>query len=163
MTSVIVCTEPRQTLRAARELLRAHDIRHLPVLARGKVVGLVSERDVQLFLGLEDVDVDDARVEDAMTTDVYAVPPDADLGEVCGRMAARKLGSAVVMSGGQLLGIFTTIDALRAVSLLHPRVRRQPGTLQPLPRSEPVARRVATQRRERAAKKPKRRASQARR
>jgi CBS domain-containing protein len=56
-------------------------------------------------------------VEDAMTSDVYLVSPDAPLGEVASAMAEHKYGCAVVMNGTHLAGIFTTVDALR--TLIH--------------------------------------------
>jgi acetoin utilization protein AcuB len=57
-------------------------------------------------------------VEEAMTSDVYLVSPDTSLGEVASAMAEHKYGCAVVMNGTHLTGIFTTIDALRALITL---------------------------------------------
>lgn len=103
-----------QPLAAAGELMRAHHIRHLPVLRGGRLVGLVSERDVQLISSL--AKPGDLTVEDAMTELIYAVSPDATIAEVTAEMAAHKYGSALVTQGGRVVGIFTTIDALHALS-----------------------------------------------
>jgi len=101
-----------QPLRAAHELMHRHSIRHLPVLHGGKLIGLVSERDLHLVETLRDVDPEVVRVEEAMTQDVYAVDPKTPLKEVVHEMAERKLGSAVVVQGTTVVGVFTTVDAL---------------------------------------------------
>jgi acetoin utilization protein AcuB len=101
-----------QTLSKAHEIMREHRIRHLPVLHGGKLVGVVSLRDLHLIETLRDVDPDEVTVEDAMTQDVYVVPPSALLKDVVKEMAERKLGSAVVAEGPRVVGVFTTVDAL---------------------------------------------------
>lgn len=101
-----------QSLSAAHQLMRSNGIRHLPVLHGGKLVGIVSQRDLNLIETLRDVDPDEVTVEEAMTQDVYTVTPRTPLKEVVGEMAERKLGSAVVVDGTKIIGVFTTIDAL---------------------------------------------------
>ena len=101
-----------QSMTVAHELMRSNGIRHLPVLHGGKLVGLVSQHDLYLIETLRDVNPDDVRVEEAMTQDVYTVTPKTPLKEVVSEMAERKLGSAVVVEGSKIVGVFTTIDAL---------------------------------------------------
>lgn len=101
-----------QSMTAAHEIMRSNGIRHLPVLHGGKLVGLVSQHDLHIIESLRDVDPDEVRVEEAMTQDVYTVTPKTPLKEVVSEMAERKLGSAVVVEGTQIVGVFTTIDAL---------------------------------------------------
>lgn len=64
------------------------------------------------------VDPKDVPVEEAMTADVYTTTPDAPKRKVVREMAARKVGSAVIMEGGAVVGVFTTIDALEALSVV---------------------------------------------
>jgi acetoin utilization protein AcuB len=104
-----------QTLSLAHELMRKKRIRHLPVLRGGKLVGIVSLRDLHLVETLQDVEPNEVRVEEAMSPDVYCVAGDAPLRGVVREMAKRKLGSAIVTSGSTVVGVFTTIDALRAL------------------------------------------------
>ena len=109
-----------QSLSVAHAMMREHAIRHLPVLHGGKLVGLVTERDARLVESLKDVDARQVTVEDAMSQAVYVVAPDAPLADVAHEMAAHKYGSAVIMDKGKVVGIFTTVDACRALSaLLH--------------------------------------------
>jgi acetoin utilization protein AcuB len=105
-----------QTLATAHRMMREHGFRHLPVLDGGKLVGIVSQRDLHLIETLADVNPDEVRVEEAMTTEVFTVRPDAPLAEVARTMADQKLGSAVVMVGEKVVGIFTAVDAHRALA-----------------------------------------------
>jgi acetoin utilization protein AcuB len=101
-----------QSMTAAHQVMRANGIRHLPVLHGGKLVGVVSQRDLHFIETLSDVDPEEVPVEEAMTQDVYAVSPRTPLKEVVTEMAERKLGSVVVVEGQKIVGVFTTIDAL---------------------------------------------------
>lgn len=104
-----------QPLSLAHEIMRKKRIRHLPVLHGGKLVGLVSLRDLHLLETLSGVEPEEVTVEEAMSPDVYTVRPNAPLRGVVREMARRKLGSAVVMEAGEVVGVFTTVDALRAL------------------------------------------------
>jgi acetoin utilization protein AcuB len=107
-----------QTMSAAHRMMREHGFRHLPVLAGGRLVGLLSDRDLNLIETLRDVDPDKVRVEDAMTNEPYAVSPETPLDEVVATMAEHKYGCAVVLQNKNLVGIFTTVDACRALAAM---------------------------------------------
>ena len=53
-----------------------------------------------------------------MTGDVYVTGPDATVDEVASHMAKHKYGSAIVVEQGKVIGLFTTVDALAALSTL---------------------------------------------
>ena len=110
----------RESLASAHALMRNYGLRHLPVLDGTKLVGIVSERDLYLIETLRDVNPEDVRVEEAMTVRTYCVSPETSLEEVAGEMAEHKYGCALVLEGGAVVGMFTTVDALRVlVHLLH--------------------------------------------
>lgn len=106
----------KQTMERAHEVMREHGIRHLPVLDGGKLVGIVSDRDLHLVETLKDVDPAVVSVDEAMTPDPYIVHPNAKLGETVSEMASKKLGSAVVVDNDRVVGIFTVIDAMHALA-----------------------------------------------
>lgn len=114
-----------QVLSKAQELQREHGFRHLPVLQGGKLVGLISDRDISLVETLKGVDPAEVIVADAMSQEVFTVSPDAALDEVVSEMAEKKYGSAVVVQNQKVVGIFTTVDVCRALAeLLHGRLAR---------------------------------------
>ena len=114
MTTNVQTIGDEQPMSVAHQMMREQHIRHLPVLHQGKLIGVVSDRDLRLIETLQDVDPSTVAVSEAMTADVYTVSPDASLDEVVGAMAASKHGSAVVVDHGHVVGIFTTVDACSA-------------------------------------------------
>ncbi len=102
-------------LKKAYEMMRGYGVRHLPVYHGGKLVGVLTDRDVKLatsFKGSEDMLVDDV-----MTPDPYAVAPDAPIDRVAIEMSEHKYGCAIIQqTNGKVVGIFTVTDALRALS-----------------------------------------------
>ena len=105
-----------QSLDRARTVMRTHGIRHLPVLHGGELVGIVSDRDIRLVEAFEDLDPTLITVSDAMSREVYSVPPTAPLDEVALEMSVKKYGSVVIMEGRKVIGILTTVDACRALA-----------------------------------------------
>lgn len=101
---------------SARSLMRELGARHLPVLEDGKLVGILSDHDLLFLETLTDADPSRIPVRSAMQTDVYGVGRDTPLDEVAATMANHKYGSAVVWSGAAVVGIFTTVDAMRALA-----------------------------------------------
>ncbi len=118
MTTVPICINRTDTVASAHKVMREHDIRHLPVVDGDKLVGIVTQRDLHLIETLKDVDAEKVNVEDAMTTNPYTVHPDAELDEVVAEMAEQKYGSALVVQNHKVVGVFTTVDAMRAFSEL---------------------------------------------
>ena len=117
MTSYPLTISKDAKMSKAHEIMRTHKLRHLPVLEGGKLVGIVSERDLHLIETQPDSDPDEVSVEDAMVDDVFTVLVDDPVDEVVERMADRKLGSALVLNRrGGLEGIFTSVDALQVLA-----------------------------------------------
>lgn len=118
MTTTPITVNSEQTLEYAKGIMRENQIRHLPVLEGGNLVGIISERDIDFVLNLKGVRLENEKVMNAMTTDPYVVAADAHLDEVCDAMAAGKIGSVLVQDNKKLIGIFTWIDALNAMTNL---------------------------------------------
>jgi acetoin utilization protein AcuB len=120
-------------LRQARGLMVDHEIHHLPVVRRGALVGVLSDRDVKRAL---DPDLglppeDQLFVRDVCVFDAYTVPPDEPLERVLRTMAAQHIGSALVTDQSRVLGILTASDACRIFAdFLH--ASSQPLSFTPL-------------------------------
>jgi acetoin utilization protein AcuB len=107
-----------QTIATASSMMREHHIRHLPVLHGGRLLGILTDRDVSLIETFRDVDPTKVSVEEAMTEQPYSVSPEAPLDEVVETMASKKYGSAVIVQNHKVVGIFTTVDACEALGQL---------------------------------------------
>ena len=109
--------EADQPVSVAMETMKEHDLRHLPVMQDGVVVGEISDRDLQIWKLQENFSYETA-IAHVMVGDPYIIDPGAPLAEVATTMAERKIGSAIVVTKGRLSGIFTVTDALRALAKL---------------------------------------------
>jgi acetoin utilization protein AcuB len=112
------------TLAAASKLMQERGIRHLPVMDGGKLLGVITERDIRYVASFSLVDPEKVTVSGAMSEDLYTVAPETPLDQVVGTMAEKKYGSAIVVQNEHVVGVFTTVDACRALSeLLSTRLR----------------------------------------
>jgi acetoin utilization protein AcuB len=107
-----------QSLKLAHERLHHFGIRHLPVLDAGVLVGVLSERDIALIGAISPHQVETTLVEDAMSTEPYAIEPNTDVEVVTAHMAEHKHGCAVVMEHHKVVGVFTTTDALSLLTVM---------------------------------------------
>jgi acetoin utilization protein AcuB len=112
------------TLAQAKGIMQEMAIRHLPVLNGESVVGIISESDINLLQTFKGVDVTREKVDQAMTSDPFMVDAETLLDEVCAEMAEKKIGSVLIKDNNKLVGIFTWVDALRAMNeLMHTRLK----------------------------------------
>ncbi len=114
MTPFPYSIESGEPISMASEMMQQHAIRHLPVMEAGKLVGMLSDRDVRLVQDpKQKAPPDDRTVGDICTRDIYVVQLTDPLDRVLTEMAKRNIGSAVVVKQGRLAGIFTVTDACR--------------------------------------------------
>jgi CBS domain-containing protein len=99
----------------AEALMRKFNIRHLPVMEGTELVGLLSIRDVHVVHAVEKADPATITAGQAAGGRVYAVQVGTDLRQVAANMGGHKYGSAVVLDGTKVVGVFTTVDALRVL------------------------------------------------
>lgn len=115
MTSKPYTIERGASLAEAHALMHDHHIRHVPVMDHGEVCGIVSLRDLALFeAGGADPAI--ARVDLVMIDATFIVTSDAPLDDVAEIMAEHKYGSVVVMGRDGVEGIFTAVDACKALA-----------------------------------------------
>lgn len=102
-------------LKTALSQMREYRIRHLPVQEGGQLIGVLTDRDVKLASSFQGAA--EFKVEEVMTPDPYTVRPGTSLEQVVSEMAEHKYGCAIVQQdNGKVVGIFTTVDALRVLS-----------------------------------------------
>lgn len=102
------------SLGAAHRVMIRSRVRHLPVVRDGKLVGILSQRDVLGARAGIDEDWWAMTVASAMRQPVQTAGPDDSVTEVAGRLAAAKIGAMPVVERGKLLGLVTVTDVLDA-------------------------------------------------
>jgi len=104
----------------ARDVMEEQGIRHLPVMEEGRLVSVITDREVKLALdpGLGRSPRDDLVVRDLCVPNVYIVEPTEPLDAALMHMAHHRFDAALVVKDGKLAGIFTTTDAFRVLGNL---------------------------------------------
>ena len=128
-TDLVTLTED-ETLAHAQRCMRSGRIRHLPVVREGRLVGLVTHRDLLAasFSVFAEVDPAEQRrvfatipVKELMHREVVTVGPDLPVAEAARILLRNKFGCLpVVEDDGVLVGLVTEADFLRLTVRLLP-------------------------------------------
>jgi acetoin utilization protein AcuB len=121
MKKSVESVSPRETAEAAWTRMRVRRIRHLVVLEAGRVVGVLSDRDVAGSGILRKAE----RVGDVMSAPVVAGYPEMTLRQAANQLRGRSIGCLPVMEEDRLVGIVTTTDLLELIGrgLQHPTAK----------------------------------------
>ena len=123
-----VTITPSTLVHEAQALMQQRKIRHLPVLQDGRLVGMLSDRDIRLVLPSPATSLtvweirhllEKLTVGEVMTYFVMTTAPDCPVTEAVGRMLGHKVGALPVVEDHQVVGILTRTDILRAFRRLH--------------------------------------------
>jgi acetoin utilization protein AcuB len=123
MAREIVTLSPDETAATALALCRERRIRHLPILQEGRLVGIVSDRDLRSStpaFGDQEraAALQRVLVEDVMAREVLTADPDDPIEQAANTMRERKIGCLPVLEGGELVGIITASDVMEALVYL---------------------------------------------
>ena len=118
MTHLPVEAERCQTVADAASLMESHQIGHLPVMSGSHLRGIVSRSDILTARLSHGAAADALLLEEVSSQDVLSVSPLAPINDVATKMLDRRIGSAVVVDGGYVVGVFTATDALRCLQRL---------------------------------------------
>jgi CBS domain-containing protein/nucleotide-binding universal stress UspA family protein len=125
MTPAPVTVTPSTPVPKVQELMLRRRIRHLPVVQDGRLVGIITDRDVRTTqpspatgLTVREMHylLDRLTVLAVMTRPVITVAPHESLTEAVRLMLENRIGGLPVMAGERLVGILTEVDLLRAFS-----------------------------------------------
>jgi acetoin utilization protein AcuB len=118
MKSPVLSVGPETTLEEAYRLLLEKGIRHLPVVKDGKLLGIITDRDIRLatsHLNPKGPCPGCTQVGEVMTKEVVTAHPLDPVEEAAFVMRHRKIGCLPVLEDGELVGIVTGIDLLDAL------------------------------------------------
>lgn len=110
MTPNPVTVPPKGLLSAARDAMTAGKFRRVPVVQDGVLVGILTDRDLRQYVGVEER----TRIEAAMIETPLTIPPTMTVEEATRLMLKHHISGLPVLENGQLVGIITTSDVLRA-------------------------------------------------
>jgi acetoin utilization protein AcuB len=117
MTPFPYFVDATQSLHDVEQLMLDHGIRHVPVQAEGRVVGLVSEQGLHTVLrSRAGADAGRLLARDVMASDPLIVEIAAPLHHVVAEMAERRVGAAIVVKQGKLAGILSATDVCRVLA-----------------------------------------------
>lgn len=117
MSRNISTVDAHMSVHDALERMRKLKITHLPVKAAGKTVGILSERDLAYISTLKDSNPQHVHVLDVMISDPIFLDEETPLNKVARTMLKNNIGCILVTNKKtDLVGIFTTHDALRMIS-----------------------------------------------
>jgi CBS domain-containing membrane protein len=133
MTGDVIFIDPDASLDTAARIMAAHGISGLPVLDGSEIVGVVSERDILAFLGIESLsgllavymnqkdctahDFENTPVAKVMSSPAITVGEDTPLIEVADLFATNKINRVPVVNvKGTMKGIVSRGDAMKALS-----------------------------------------------
>ena len=113
MTAFPHSVESEQPVAKAREMMTEHGIRHLPVVKDGKLISVVTDRDIRLALRRAEAPPrgGDLLIRDIRARDAYIVELTEPLDLVVMHMARHRIDAALVVKSDRLVGIFTMTDA----------------------------------------------------
>lgn len=99
----------------AQEMMRSHNIRHLPVTKDGALVGVLQWAGLRMAQSLANAD-NPVTVGEVCTREPYVVDLNTPLDEVAETMADRRASVALVTRAGKLCGILTSTDVCRLLA-----------------------------------------------
>ena len=127
MVREVKTLEEEDTLRTAISRLRQNRIRQIPVVSGKKVVGILTDRDLRQASMLDillpnmcpekevlEQRLDNIPVKEIMTRDVITVSPDDIIEDAAKILRDNKIGGLPVVEQGELVGIITVSDILKA-------------------------------------------------
>lgn len=132
MTKKVFTVEPHDMIDRVFFLIHYERIRHLPVVEKGKLVGIVSDRDLYKALGPKsnsssvetgndntELHVIPKKVQNIMRRGIITIEPDSYASDAAALMAENKIGALPVTKDGKLVGILSATDILRVFSKIE--------------------------------------------
>jgi CBS domain-containing protein len=114
MTSNPTSCQPSTTVAEAAQVMAQEDVGPVPVVDNGRVVGIVTDRDIVVRVVAEGRDPNATTVGEIASRDLATVTPDTNLDEALRTMAQKQVRRLPVVEGDQLVGIVAQADVARA-------------------------------------------------
>lgn len=135
MTLIPNTVTPATKLRHAVEIMKTYNCRQLPVLHDGRLVGIITDRDIRLVMNSplvlhgrwQDEEIlDQVTAEACMTPNPMTVSPSTPAYRAAAILSTYKFGALPVVDGDTLVGIITVTDFLEYFATQEPDSREDP-------------------------------------
>ncbi len=135
MSKGVASLESKETAATASKKMTEGGFGCLLVTRKGRVVGIVTERDLVRKVLAENGNPDKIKLEEIMSQPVIIVSPSLDVGDASKLMSEKRIRRLPVMDGDMLVGIMTTTDIARYLAktknhldpLINAVARQEPG------------------------------------
>ena len=114
MTTNPTSCESSSTVAEAARVMAQEDVGPVPVVEGGRLVGIVTDRDIVLRVVAEGRDPSTTTLGEILSGDLVTVQPDSELSEALELMSDNQVRRIPVVEGDQLVGIVATADIARA-------------------------------------------------
>lgn len=111
--------KPEDTVFDALKVLAEHEVGALTVMERGKLVGILSERDYTRKVALQGKSSKDTKVHEIMTTNVVVVTPQTRTRDCMALMRQRRIRHLPVLDGDTVLGMISIRDIMDDIIADH--------------------------------------------
>ena len=113
MTSEVRACEPSTTVVEAAKAMAKEDIGPVPVVEDGRLIGILTDRDIVVRVVAEGRDPASTKIEEVATRDLVTVSPDDDVNTALSRMAESQVRRIPIVEGDRLVGIVAQADIAR--------------------------------------------------
>jgi CBS domain-containing protein len=113
MTRDVRACEPNATVADAAKVMAQGDVGPVPIVEDGRLVGIVTDRDIVVRVVAEGRDPNATTVKEIASTELVTVSPGDDLDEALNLLAARQVRRLPVVEGERLVGIVAQADIAR--------------------------------------------------
>jgi CBS domain-containing protein len=134
MTSTVRTAHPSQSLAEAAEMMKGDDVGSVPVVDGGRLIGIVTDRDIVTRAVAERRDPQAVTVDEIASREMITVQPDQDLDEALRLMAAHQVRRLPVVDGGQLVGMLSQADVA-----LEAKEKKVGETVEEISKPSPLA------------------------
>ena len=134
MTPTVRTARPSQSLTEAAEMMKGDDVGSVPVVDGGRLIGIVTDRDIVTRAVAERRDPQAVTVDEIASREMITVEPDQDLDEALRLMAANQVRRLPVVAGGQLVGMLSQADVA-----LEAKEKKVGETVEEISKPSPMA------------------------
>jgi len=123
MQQQLITATPETSLAEVQRLMRANNIRHVPVVSGRRLVGMITDRDLRdaipspattLSRGEIAYRLETTPIKTCMTREVVSIDPEMEMVQATRLLLQRQIGCLPVVEHGTLVGVITDMDCLRA-------------------------------------------------